>query len=87
MAAMQSASCKATPRRFGIFGLRFENGWTEGSGGALSFNGEHLDVEVGGCWFQGKRGTEGGAIRVGYRLVSTTYIHDSVFGERGRRGQ
>jgi len=78
------------PRRFAFFSLRLIRGSTDGSGGALSFNGENLEVEVGGCYFEGNRGTEGGAIRVGYKLVSTTYIHDSTFagnlGETGSKG-
>lgn len=78
------------PRRFAFFGLRMIDGRTEGSGGALSFNGEHLEVEVGGCYFAGNKSSEGGAIRVGYLHESTTYIHDSTFvgnlGEEGSTG-
>ena len=75
------------PRRYAFFGLRVVRGKTEGSGGAMSFNGQALDVEVGGCTFEDNQGTEGGAIRVGYRLVSNTFIHDSVFkGNRGEAG-
>ncbi len=78
------------PRRFAFFGLRMVRGRTDGSGGALSFNGERLEVEIGGCHFEANKGSEGGAIRVGYRLVSTTHIHDSSFvgnlGEEGSKG-
>ncbi|MDX2088617.1 MAG: right-handed parallel beta-helix repeat-containing protein [Kofleriaceae bacterium] len=78
------------PRTYRLFALRFVRGRTTGPGGAMAFNGADLHVEVGGCHFEGNTGTEGGAIRVGYRLVSTTHIHDSTFvgnfGEVGSTG-
>jgi len=65
--------------RIAIWSLRFINGRTMGSGGAISTNGGKLDLEVGGCSFEQNSAGEGGAIRVGYAHDSTTFIHDSVF--------
>ena len=67
-----------TPIRLGFFALRFVNGRTTGAGGALNLNGDRVELEVGGCTFEGNGANEGGAIRVGYRR-QPALIHDSVF--------
>lgn len=41
------------PTRLAFYSLRLVNGYTEGSGGAISVNGGALDLEIAGCTFEG----------------------------------
>lgn len=74
--AFQYGSDSPTILKF--FALRIVNGRTTGSGGAISLNGNDVDLEIGGCTFENNAANEGGALRVGYRR-KTASIHDSVF--------
>jgi len=67
------------PTRIALFNLRLTRGSTAGSGGAISLNGAAIDLEIGGCVFEGNRGSEGGAVRVGYGAGTTINVHDSTF--------
>lgn len=67
-----------TPIALRFFALRFVRGRSPGAGGALNLNGDRVELEVGGCTFEGNGANEGGAIRVGYRR-QLALIHDSVF--------
>jgi len=74
--AFRYGSDSAAVLRF--FSLRIVNGRTAGSGGAITVNGNEVELEVGGCTFEDNAANEGGAIRYGYRQKPAN-IHDSVF--------